>query len=115
MAKKQSDIHVLTANRLSDGIVVFLTAGGGWSEWIDNAVVARGPAAAAELEQAALAAAQSQRVVAPYLVDVTETESGIVPVHHRERMRTKGPSVRLDLGKQAVAQAGITERLALAG
>ena len=115
MAKKQSNIRVLTANRLSDGLVVFLTAGGGWSEWIDDADVARDPAATAELEKVGEAAVQNQRVVDPYLVDVTQTDSGIVPVQHRERMRTKGPSVRLDLGKQAVGHARITERLALAG
>lgn len=116
MAKKQSDIRVLTANRLSDGLVVFLSADGGWSEWIDEAEVARDAPAHALLEQAGTAASDDHIIVEPYLVDVAETESGIVPVQHRERMRTRGPSVRPDLGKQAAYRgAGTTERLALSG
>ena len=43
-------------------------------------------------------------IVDPYLVQVTISADGEpVPVHYRERMRTLGPTTRLDLGKQAEA------------
>ena len=42
------------------------------------------------------------RVVDVYLADVVIGRDGApTPLHYRERMRVKGPSVRLDLGKQA--------------
>ena len=41
---------VLTANRLADGVVVFLTRSGQWSERIDDAALALEPGAAAALE-----------------------------------------------------------------
>jgi hypothetical protein len=44
---------VVTANRLSDGKVVFLTRAAVWSEDIDSAVVAVEPQAAAALASAA--------------------------------------------------------------
>ena len=40
---KSADISVLTANRLGDGIVVFLDFEGAWSETLAEAVVARSP------------------------------------------------------------------------
>ena len=43
-------------------------------------------------------------IVDPYLVEVTIGTNGEpIPVHYRERMRTLGPTTRLDLGKQAEA------------
>jgi sulfite reductase (NADPH) hemoprotein beta-component len=36
-----------------------------------------------------------------YLVDVVLGENGPQPRHFRERLRTLGPSIRRDLGKQA--------------
>ncbi|PPD08160.1 MAG: hypothetical protein CTY36_04340, partial [Methylocystis sp.] len=37
-----------------------------------------------------------------YLADVEIGSDGApTPLHYREKMRVKGPSVRLDLGKQA--------------
>jgi hypothetical protein len=42
--------QVMTANRLRDGEVVFLTRAGVWSEKIDDAVLALEPQAKAALE-----------------------------------------------------------------
>ena len=44
--------QVITANRLRDGLAVFMTHAGSWSDRIDDAVVALEPEAAAALEQA---------------------------------------------------------------
>ena len=54
---------------------------------------------------AALAAATAELTnntfVAPYLFEVRDVNGKIVPVKEREIIRAAGPTVRLDLGKQA--------------
>ena len=48
--------------------------------------------------------AERRRVVVhPYLFDVTVAAGSIRPVKMREVIRAAGPTVRRDLGKQAVA------------
>lgn len=94
---------VLTANDLVDGVVVFLTADGGWSPWIDHAVIAVSEDEVAGLEREQAAAEAAGRVVSAYLVDVETREGCVRPLHIRERIRTRGPTVRRDLGKQAGA------------
>ena len=80
---------VLTANRLSDGAVVWLTADQAWSHEFHDAVQLEGDAAQAQL---ALAQAQPWRLVGPYLVGIEEAG-----VERRERLRetirASGPSV----------------------
>jgi hypothetical protein len=55
--------------------------------------------------KAALAAAEAfvrdRIVVNPYLFDVRVDGAGVRPVEEREIIRAAGPTVRLDLGKQA--------------
>jgi len=45
-------------------------------------------------------------VTGPYLFDATRVEGKIRADHIRERIRTLGPTVRVDLGKQAEGTAG---------
>jgi hypothetical protein len=47
-------------------------------------------------------------VVTPYLIAVEEGAKGLRASHIKERIRATGPTVRLDLGKQA-AHTGVTE------
>jgi hypothetical protein len=98
--------QVMTANRLGDGEVVFLTRNGTWNEKIDEAVLAQEPQAIAALETRALADVKSNHVTGHYLFDAERVEGKIRASHIRERIRTLGPSVRLDLGKQAEGTAG---------
>ncbi|MFN0194646.1 MAG: DUF2849 domain-containing protein [Aestuariivirga sp.] len=97
---------VMTANRLRDGIVVFLTRSGQWSEKIDDAVLALEPEAAAALEARAKKDEEATLVTGGYLFEATRVDGRIRASHIRERMRTLGPTVRLDLGKQADGTAG---------
>jgi hypothetical protein len=98
---------VITANRLIDGIVMFQDAAGGWVE--DFASAAVYPDAAAT--QAALALAKQDEardlVVEPYAVVVELRNGHFAPKALRELIRARGPTVRLDLGKQARGQAPI--------
>ena len=92
---------ILLANDLLDGEVVFWT-GRGWSDRPAEALIAKDEAAAFELERAATHALAQNKVVDAYLVDVAlDAEGHAVPRHYREKIKTEGPSVRRDLGKQA--------------
>jgi hypothetical protein len=98
--------QVMTANRLRDGEVVFLTRSGRWDERIDEAVLALEPQAAKALEQRAAQDVAANHVTGPYLFDAERVNGAIRAIHMRERIRTLGPTVRLDLGKQAEGTAG---------
>jgi hypothetical protein len=81
---------LITANHLANGLVVFLTAKGGWSYKLADARVIP----EVELE-AALAIAKSQHeagiVVDPYEIEATVDTDGLpVPVRLRERIRAAG-------------------------
>lgn len=97
---------VMTANRLRDGEVVFLTRSGQWNERIDEAVLALEPQALAALEVRAEEDVKATLVTGPYLFDAERIDGKIRATHIRERMRTVGPTVRLDLGKQSEGTAG---------
>jgi hypothetical protein len=97
MSKRAPVISVLTANRLQDGIVVFLGAEGAWEEGIDAAAVARSPEEAQALEAQGARDAAANLVVEPYLAEVREIGGRLVPVRVRERVRIAGPSILNDV------------------
>jgi hypothetical protein len=94
---KSADISVLTANRLGDGIVVFLDFEGAWSENLAEAVVARSPDEVRALQDRGAYDAEHNLVVEPYLIEVRETAGGLVPIRFRERVRVTGPSILDDV------------------
>ena len=98
--------QVMTANRLRDGDAVFLTRSGVWSEKIDDAVLALEPLAVTALEARAADDVKATLVTGQYLIKAERVDGKIRAVEIRERMRTTGPTVRLDLGKQADGTAG---------
>jgi uncharacterized protein DUF2849 len=97
---------VLTANRLSDGDVVFLTRSGSWSLSVDDAALALEPDAAKALEARGREAEEANTVTGAYLVDAERRDGRVRALHIRERIRTLGPTVRQDLGKQAEGAGG---------
>ena len=94
---KTPQISVLTANRLGDGIVVFLDFEGAWNEDIAAAVVARSPDEVKALEDRGTYDAARNVVVEPYLVEVREGGGGLIPIRYRERVRVSGPSILDDV------------------
>lgn len=90
MAKNLSgELQVVSANRLSDGIVVFLDASGQWRPELARAAVARGEQEADLL--IARARAEGFDVVEPYLLAVQEGDDGsIEPLSLREKIRASG-------------------------
>jgi hypothetical protein len=97
MSKRPTGSSVLTANRLSDGQVVFLDFEGAWGESIDIALAARTTQEIAELEARGAFDAAQNLIVEPYLVEVREAEGCLVPVRQRERVRAGGPSMLDDV------------------
>ncbi|MBI5311738.1 MAG: DUF2849 domain-containing protein [Methylocystis sp.] len=97
--------QILIASNLTDGEVLFLGPSG-WERDHRRARVARSADEAAALEASGKRDISANRVVDVYLADVEIGGDGApTPMHYRERMRVKGPSVRLDLGKQATGGA----------
>ena len=83
--------QMVTANRLRDGAVVFLAAGGRWTRRVAEGHVAETEAHAAALLSAAEAV--PTEVVGPYLIEVAAHGGSWVPLRYRERIRAEGPSV----------------------
>ena len=96
--------QVVTANRLGDGMVVYLDTAGGWSEYVEAARVAQSEAQSVEILALAEAPAQATRVVGPYLMDVSLENGAPRAVSNREIIRAKGATVHPDFGKQAEGQ-----------
>ncbi len=90
MAKNLSgDLQVASANRLTDGVVVFLDDAGQWTPRLDRAAIARDKRAAEILLERGRAEGFS--VVDPFLVAVTEDDRGTIePLSLREKIRASG-------------------------
>jgi hypothetical protein len=97
VSKRAPDVAVLTANRLHDGIVVYLAADGRWVESIENAVVARSPDGARALQEQGARDSAANLVVEPYLAEVAEAGGRLLPARMRERVRVEGPSILDDV------------------
>ncbi|WP_340150978.1 DUF2849 domain-containing protein [uncultured Sneathiella sp.] len=90
-------LQVYTASLLKEGLVAYLTLENGSPSWTPDIRLATA-GTDAELEALKLAAEQSElenHVVAPYAIDVLETEAGYVASTKREQIRASGPTIRL--------------------
>ena len=97
--------QVLTANRLLDGAVVFQGAIG-WVESLDRATVVTSSEEVKALDALGRQGMAVNEVVDAYLIDVAHEDGRLQPITLRERLRTLGPSVRRDLGRQARMAGG---------
>jgi Protein of unknown function (DUF2849) len=90
MAKNLSgELHVASANRLADGVVVFLDDAGQWTLRLDRATLARDKRGAEILLERARA--EGFDVVDPFLVAVAEDDDGTIePLSLREKIRASG-------------------------
>lgn len=79
---------------------MYWTADGGWVDSLVQAQLISDPGAA---EAEGKRAQEALLVVGAYVMDVRTEGATITPVKMRETIRAAGPSVRLDLGKQAGA------------
>jgi len=106
-------MKALTANRLTDGEVVFWKQGR-WVERFGDADLFADDDPAGEAAEAH-AKNQPTVVVEPYLIDLMESENLWAPVSYRERIRALGPSNHPHHGKQAEGGQAIDALLHAAG
>jgi hypothetical protein len=85
--------QVIIANRLNDGLVVFLTPEGSWSVSIDEGLVIDAEADSVERLGAAKADEARCLIVDPTLIDVAVEGGRIKPTAIREAIRAFGPTV----------------------
>jgi len=96
MSKKNDNLKIVTANRLRQGDVVYLTDTGTWSRHLNQSRTTRD---AAELEAMLAQAAEAvaaREIVAPYEMEVVEVDGILQPLSTREIIRAAGPTVRAD-------------------
>lgn len=105
--KKEAAAQIVIASGLGSGRVVFLAKGSTagsvrWGGLIETSEVATENARAEELLAIAEADAEARHeIVDPYLIDVDDEGGALRPTKYREAIRCLGPTMRLDLGKQA--------------
>ena len=99
--------QMITANRLSDGAVVYFTAGKGWSvSFTDGAVWNDEEGAEAALTESK-ESVKARIVVEPYLFDIALTDAGPKPTSARERIRADHkPTFEPDYGSWTGPIAG---------
>ncbi|MET0870117.1 MAG: DUF2849 domain-containing protein [Methyloceanibacter sp.] len=78
---------VVTANRLIDGIVVYLASDGGWTEEIGRARLAETEDEVKALEAEAAKDIAARKVVAVYPMEVAVRDGTVDPLSVRERIR----------------------------
>lgn len=96
---------IITANRLTDGVVVFQTADCGWTEDFNRAVVLPDPQATADALKLAKQDEANNVIVDSYAIVVEQRNGHLAPKALREAIRATGPTIRRDLGKQALGHA----------
>jgi len=96
LARPPKSIQVITANRLLDGRVVFLTPSGSWDHQVAAADVFADPIAAETGVATAQKSVLEGEVVDPYAISVSIEGGQIVPTVLRERIRADGPTIPSD-------------------
>jgi hypothetical protein len=86
--------HMIIANTLKEGRVVFLTDDGNWVAAIADGELALDEATAEKLVAAGQQAAANDIVIDPQLIEVNDTDHGRQPTAYREYIRAYGPSVK---------------------
>ena len=94
-------LEIVSANRLTDGRVVYLTRGDCWSKSIIDGRTAATTEESAALLAIAERAVEAGIVVAPYLISMADDGGAFAPLHFRERIRLFGPKHNRDGGHSA--------------
>lgn len=89
---------VLTANRLRDGVAVWLDANGQWVTALQDAFIARHGEAITALEEIGKRSLAANEVVDVNVIEVEETDGVIWPLRLRERIRAQGPTMEYAAG-----------------
>ena len=94
---------VIMANDLLTGDVIFLSRDvRNWTKYLQEAWVGESQQLT---EQMLELASESHLVIEALAIDVDENQGQLALKNYREQLRSLGPSVRPDLGKQALLHA----------
>ena len=93
--------QMIIANRLADGVVVFLAPQDAWEASIDAGAVIDDPAEAMRLLEVAKGHESRCLVIDPNLIEVVVEAGRPRPLAIREAIRAFGPTVRTDLNDAA--------------
>ncbi|MGE4658518.1 MAG: DUF2849 domain-containing protein [Gammaproteobacteria bacterium] len=88
---------MIIANRLSDGLVIYMGVKGKWVDSIHQGAVFKNEKETERWLAVAQQAVEDSVVVDPYSINVEIKSGGRQPVGARETIRAFGPSVRTDL------------------
>jgi hypothetical protein len=91
--------QVITANRLTDGAVVFLGTDRAWGERLDRAAMYDGKEAVATALEQAKQDEENNLVVDVYAIDVSANSGAVVPTKLRELIRARGPTIHPEFTK----------------
>ncbi len=89
--------QMIIANRLIDGVVVFLGTEQTWADSINEGIVIDDEQHSERLLARAKADEANCIVIDPYLIDVTLDGGRPRPASNREAIRAFGPTVRTEL------------------
>jgi len=92
--------HVITANDLKTGLVVYQAVDGGWAESVQAAEILADEAALADGLSRAKVAEDNQLVVGVYEINVEAVDGETRPTRYRERLRAHGPSTHPEFSRQ---------------
>jgi hypothetical protein len=91
-------VKIATANRLTDGLVVFLSTTGHWIGEIENARTAS--TVDEETALKLMLETSSSLVVGPYVIDAEFRDDRPYPTRYREWLRVNGPSVETQISEE---------------
>ena len=92
-------MKVLTANRLEDGAVVYLTPAGSWSMHLTEARILKDDSSLKEAERQGELDTKARLVVAHYAFDIEEKSGRIEACSMREKIRADhAPTIKYDQG-----------------
>ena len=86
--------RVITANRLTDGVTVYLDCAANWTPALAEALLLTDMAEQERLMNLAERDVARLVIVDPYPMDAEEGADGPQPVSQRERIRAKGPTIQ---------------------
>jgi len=96
-------LQVFTANRLIDGVVVYLTEDGHWSPSVFLSSVISNDDGLELMALMAEAGVGQSIILNPYLIEVTRDDGKLRPTSYRERLRAFGPSSHPQFSKLSAA------------
>ena len=88
---------MIIANRLTDGLVVFMTADGSWVESIADGILIPDETEAERLLEVGKDAERNCQVIDACLIEVEERANVRTPTSYREEIRARGPSIQAEV------------------